>query len=134
MILLWGLSTDPPLQAVQSALDRLGKEYLLLEQREILQTEIDLVIGCDVSGTVRCQGHEIRLENVSACYLRPDDTRKLVETAGPAMLRHAIEVEDALLSWTEITPALVINRVSAMGSNSSKPYQLELIRALGFRT
>jgi glutathione synthase/RimK-type ligase-like ATP-grasp enzyme len=32
----------------------------------------------------------------------------------------------------EITPALVVNRLSAMATNSSKPYQLGLIRQLGF--
>ena len=67
----------------------------------------------------------------SACYLRPDDTRQLVESEE---LEHALQADDALFSWSEITPALVINRPSAMGSNSSKPYQLELIRQLGFLT
>jgi glutathione synthase/RimK-type ligase-like ATP-grasp enzyme len=42
------------------------------------------------------------------------------------------KVEDAMQCWAEITPAFVINRPSTMGSNSSKPYQLDLIRSLGF--
>jgi glutathione synthase/RimK-type ligase-like ATP-grasp enzyme len=41
-------------------------------------------------------------------------------------------LHDALLQWMEITPARVINRTAAMASNSSKPYQMQLIRQNGF--
>ncbi|MGH3932082.1 MAG: ATP-grasp domain-containing protein, partial [Pseudonocardiaceae bacterium] len=34
--------------------------------------------------------------------------------------------------WADVTPARVINRYVAMGSNFSKPYQLQLIREHGF--
>jgi glutathione synthase/RimK-type ligase-like ATP-grasp enzyme len=58
----------------------------------------------------------------------------MVAAAGPGSpaWEHACLVEDILASWSEITPAFVVNRCEAMASNSSKPYQLELIRDLGW--
>jgi glutathione synthase/RimK-type ligase-like ATP-grasp enzyme len=131
MILLWGLENDSPLNAVRDALDRLDQRYFFLNQRHVARTEVEFEASREVKGRVRCGGGELRLEQVSACYLRPDDVRHLVDEVG---LEHALQADDALLSWSEMTPAQVINRPSAMGSNSSKPYQLELIRQLGFLT
>ena len=47
--------------------------------------------------------------------------------------RRALELGDLLLSWAELTPALVLNRPSAMASNDSKPCQSSWIESLGFR-
>jgi len=44
-----------------------------------------------------------------------------------------VELDDALISWCELTPALVVNRPAAMSSNESKPYQAGLIAAAGLR-
>jgi glutathione synthase/RimK-type ligase-like ATP-grasp enzyme len=41
-------------------------------------------------------------------------------------------LHDTLSRWIEITPALVVNRSTPMGSNASKPYQLQLISQHGF--
>ena len=38
-----------------------------------------------------------------------------------------------LTSWAELTPALVVNRPTAMAANGSKPYQASWIESLGFR-
>lgn len=131
MILLWGLENDPPLQAVRYALDKMDRSYVFLDQGSVRGMNVEFEAAYEVRGHVRCDGLHFRLEEVTACYLRPDDTRQLVESEE---LEHALQADDALFSWSEITPALVINRPSAMGSNSSKPYQLELIRQLGFLT
>jgi glutathione synthase/RimK-type ligase-like ATP-grasp enzyme len=48
--------------------------------------------------------------------------------------RHALGVEDCLLSWAELTPALVVNRPDTSAGNSSKPYQAAQIRSIGFAT
>lgn len=45
-----------------------------------------------------------------------------------------MSVEEVLLSWAEITPALVVNRPGDMAGNTSKPYQSRAIRELGFHT
>ena len=76
------------------------------------------------------------LEKVTAAYVRPYDPLGVpaVANAGQqsAEGRHAVAVYEALRLWSEMTSALVVNRLSAMASNGSKPYQLELIRAAGF--
>lgn len=138
MIVLWGLSGDPPLAAVWMALVRLGAQVAFLNQAMLLKTEIDLRVDRRVGGRVRIGGQTIDLAAVTSIYLRPHDSRRLpvVERAGPdsPIWRHALHLEEALSSWVELTPALVVNRPSRMASNGSKPYQAALIDAMGFRT
>ena len=135
MILLWGLPGDRPLAAVYHALKRLGADTLLLDQREVLHTEVELCVGATVGGTLRIRGQEIGLSSIGAVYLRPYDSRELpaIAGAGPESQawRHALEVEDLLTSWIELTPALVVNPPAAMATNNSKPYQANWIRSRG---
>ena len=42
-------------------------------------------------------------------------------------------MDDILSAWSQITPGLIVNRFDAMAANSSKPYQLQLIRNFGFK-
>lgn len=76
------------------------------------------------------------LERVTAVYLRLMDDRFLPELDGQppqAPARIASRAFHELIGqWADITPARVINRYLAMGSNFSKPYQLPLIREHGF--
>lgn len=135
-IVLWGLSGDDPLAAVRDALRWRGQAPFFLDQGAILRTEVELTIGSALEGRVRAGDTVIDLDAVTAVYLRPYDARQLpcVIRAGhdsPAW-RHAVNVEEALLSWIELAPALVINQPSAMATNSSKPYQAALIRLYGF--
>lgn len=135
MILLWGLATDPPIAAVREALKALGVPFTHLEQRDVLRTTVELNVGGPLTGFVRCGKQKIDLATVTACYLRPDDTRALKDVAaageGSPAWNHAVRVEDALLCWADITSSFIISPPSAMSSNGSKPYQLELIRAHG---
>ena len=39
---------------------------------------------------------------------------------------------ESLVNWLEVAPLRVMNRLSAMGSNQSKPYQAQLIAQAGF--
>ncbi|MEH2239737.1 ATP-grasp domain-containing protein [Nostoc sp.] len=141
LILLWGISEESPLAAVYSELTRLGIPTVFLDQRDILDTEIELSVGdvlqLPVQGQIRIKYQKIDLSEITAAYLRPYDSRRLPQIAeaganSPAW-QHAIAVDDTLMSWSEITPALVLNRPSAMAANGSKPYQLEQIRSLGFK-
>jgi glutathione synthase/RimK-type ligase-like ATP-grasp enzyme len=136
MILLWGLAGDSPLAAVRNELARMERTAILIDQRAVLDTSIELHAGEDVACTVEWNGLRANLKKVTAAYLRPYDPLGVpaVASAGrdSAAARHAIAVYETLRVWSEMTSALVVNRLSAMGSNSSKPYQLELIRAAGF--
>ncbi|BAY24724.1 hypothetical protein NIES2100_45210 [Calothrix sp. NIES-2100] len=140
LILLWGISEESPLAVVHSELTRLGIPTVMLDQRDILDTEIELCVGdlqLPVQGQIRTWYQKIDLSEITAAYLRPYDSRRLPQIAGsgansPAW-QHAIAVDDALMCWSEITPAFVVNRPSAMAANGSKPYQLEQIRSSCFK-
>lgn len=136
VILLWGIEEDGPLAAVHGAVNRLGAPVTFLDQHAILETEIDLCVGAEVMGVLRAGNQRIDLTAVSAAYLRPCEVWHLppVSRAGPGSRswRHAVAVIDALWSWAELAPVLVVNRPNAMAANQSKPYQANQIRSLGF--
>ena len=137
LILLWGIGSEGVLKAVRGELDRLGAIPILIDQRDILDTEIELDISGSVRGLVRTRDEVVSLPEVTACYVRSYDWRELpaIAAAGPdsSAWRHSAEVEDLLSCWSEITPALVVNCPAAMAGNCSKPYQLAQIHEFGFR-
>jgi hypothetical protein len=131
-VLLIGIPSEPPLEMVAAALDRLGLPYLLLNQREV--GRIHACVAVDrgtVSGVVQTAGTTVELEIFGGVYSRVMDHQLLpeIEPLLPedALRRHADRVHEALSVWCELTPARVVNRLSAQGSNASKPYQAQLI-------
>ena len=136
LILLWGLPADSPLAAVRAELQNLDIPSVLLDQREILQTQVKLSVGEKITGEIFTPTHRIDLSQVTAVYLRPHDSLRLptITKAGPntSPWQHATAIDNALLSWVEMTSALILNRPSAMAANNSKPYQLQHIRKFGF--
>jgi RimK-like ATP-grasp domain len=137
LILLWGIGSESTLAAVLGELDRLGATAILIDQRDILDTEIELDISEHIGGWIRTRDRVISLSEVTACYVRSYDWQDLpaIAAAGPdsSAWRHGAAVGDMLLCWSEITPALVVNRPAAMAGNCSKPYQLAQIHTFGFR-
>jgi hypothetical protein len=136
VILLWGISNDGPLRAVRAALHARGEPVCLFDQRETPRTTLDLRVGSSVQGTLHLAEGLFALEGITSVYARPYDVRQLpdLQDAGPfsPLWRHGLALDDALQTLVELTPALVINRPSAMASNGAKPYQAALIRAAGF--
>jgi glutathione synthase/RimK-type ligase-like ATP-grasp enzyme len=136
MILLWGLAGDRPIASVRNELARLERTAVLIDQRAVLETSVEFSVDAEVACVVELGGLRLDLEKVTAAYVRPYDPLGVpaVAEAGQhsAEGRHAAAVYEALRLWSDMTSVLVVNRLSAMGSNSSKPYQLELIRAAGF--
>jgi hypothetical protein len=137
VILLWGLPGDRPLATVHAALGRLGAATFFVDQRRAPETRIELTVRPDVDGALEIDGRRLDFGAVRAAYVRPYDSRRLqrVARAGHESRewQTAIEVEDLLLSFCELTPALVVNRPSAMAANGSKPYQAGRIASFGFR-
>jgi hypothetical protein len=135
-IVLWGLAEDPPLAALRAALERRGTSYRFLDQRSALTTRLGLSVGAAVDGMITCPDQRICLGDVSALYVRPHDSRRLARVADRPedAEAHALDLDDALYGWAELTRALVVNRPSAMASNTSKPYQAQIIRASGLAT
>jgi RimK-like ATP-grasp domain len=137
LTLLWGHSSEGPLAAVLRELNALGATTSVIDQGDVLETEVELEISEKVGGTIRTQCQVVDLTKVTACYMRPYDWQDLpaVAAAGTdsSAWRHAAAIHEALSCWSEITPGLVVNRLAAMASNGSKPYQSAQILRFGFR-
>jgi hypothetical protein len=136
MILVWGLPGDSPIAEVHAALEAIGQPAFFLDQRRAPETRVQLRVQPAVSGWLEIDSQVLDLTAVRAAYVRPYDSRRLraVASAGPESpeWQAALGVEDVLLSFCDLTPALVVNRPSAMAANGSKPYQSRLIGSLGF--
>jgi hypothetical protein len=136
MILLWGIAGDGPMDLVRRALERRGAGAVFLDQQEILQDEIELTVEEHARGRLRVGKRDLDLEEIRAVYVRPYETRCLapMEKAGEGSpeWKRGLQFEGALACWSELTEAFVVNRLSAMGTNGSKPYQASLIRSCGF--
>jgi glutathione synthase/RimK-type ligase-like ATP-grasp enzyme len=136
MILLWGIAADRPLELVRSALANTNVPVVFLDQQSVLKARIAISMDEGLHGSLRCPEWAVALESITAVYLRPYDVRRMAvladEKQDSTAFQHALRFEDALTCWTEMTPALVVNRPSAMSSNNSKPFQLQLIRNAGF--
>jgi hypothetical protein len=111
---------------------------LLLDHRNVLDTELDIAIDAGLHGRIRIAGEEWNLGEVTAAYVRPPDPRSqpAVRQAGEGSViwQHALALDDALNGWLELTDALVVHRGSAMAANNCKPLQAMQIRSLGFET
>jgi len=136
MILLWGLPGDPPLAKVRAALGRRGATVAFIDQRAVLETEIELTVDGAVEGVVRTPGRVIPFGQVTSAYVRPYSSTQLpaIERAGQFSdaWRHALGIDDALITWADLTPADIVNRPAAMASNNAKLYQAMFIQAAGF--
>jgi hypothetical protein len=136
-VLLWGVSSDPPISAVEAALRGFGFPSLLLDQRNAPDTELTLSVAGEIEGALRLEGETFDLSMFQSVYLRPQESRALpdaTEAAEDRALRHVLAVEDMLLSWCDLTQLLVINRPRDMAANNSKPFQAAWIESLGFKT
>jgi hypothetical protein len=134
MILVWGVPRDPPVAAVTAALARLGQPVFFVDQHDAFAAEMDLRVDREVSGVLRLPAGDVDLAKITAAYIRPYETSRLptVAEAPPALQARVAALDEALLCWSEVTPARVVNRPAAMASNQSKPYQSALIQAQGF--
>ena len=134
MILLWGAPGDDPLEAITAELARRGASMTFLDQRDVLDQRIELTIGDSIGGTIWHRDTPVRLDEIDSLYTRIYDARQLspVAEAGPEAWIRVQEIESAIWAWAEETPALVINRPTAMASNGSKPYQSAVIEQCGF--
>ncbi|MDX1251329.1 MAG: ATP-grasp domain-containing protein [Gammaproteobacteria bacterium] len=137
MILLCGIPTETPIAMVREELDGLGVPYAVFNQRHFSATELEFAIsGNRVTGRITIDTQDYRLEDICGVYTRLMDDQVLPELkdepAGSPRRRYCRALHDALMRWCEIMPGRVVNRTGPMGSNSSKPYQAQLIREQGF--
>lgn len=138
MILLCGIPSESPMTLVQEALDRLNVRYMFFNQRRSHEVMIDFKFENGRVTGVLTLGDDgpVRLEDICSVYTRLMDDQLLPELRQELehseKRTHCRALHDTLTRWCDIGPARVVNRAGAMGSNSSKPFQLQLIREHGF--
>lgn len=130
MILVFGNIGDEPTAYVCSRMMDRDVDFMLLDSRQYPQ-ELNFTWGTEggeVCGFVRQGTRTVDLSEVSSVYLRNMDTLpnlgEVVSTE--EALRNANNL-GALQYFTEFAPILIVNRFSAMATNSSKPYQAQII-------
>lgn len=128
MILLLGIPSEPPLAMVREAVERIGAKYVLWNQRDAARTRL-------VDSSMWVGDYRIDLSTIGGVYVRLADHTVLpeFENGDPETLQRVELLHRHLLSWLDVTDALVLNRVDAMVSNASKPYQGQLIAACGLK-
>ena len=124
MIVLFGSLADEQLAAAVVALADRGADLLLIDPRdEPANTGLAFEPATDpLGGWLRCGERSIALADVSSVYVR--DT-------GPIREPRSRERHVALCGLLDSWPALVVNRPCAAASNSSKPYQTQVIASCG---
>jgi RimK-like ATP-grasp domain len=137
MILVCGIPSETPLRMVTSRLEELGVPFVLFNQREFAKCEIWFEVrGTEITGELRIGGRTYKLQDFTGVYPRMMDDRFLPELSSEptesSLRNYCRSFHDTLMHWMEIAPALVINRCAPMASNSSKPYQAQLIGKEGF--
>src|ERR1700674_1317099 len=103
LVLLWGLPADSPLAAVHAQLVGTGVPTRLIDQRDVLDTRVRLSVGSELHGSVWVRGEELVLDEVTAVYVRPYDSTRLLHLveagAGSHAWRQAAAVDAAIMSW-----------------------------------
>ena len=138
MILLCGIPSETPLRMVTDRLKSAGAKYVMLNQREFEQCDIWFEVNSKgVEGELRIRNKVHKLQNFGSAYQRLMDDNCLPEVeneaADSALRKRCRRFHDTLTRWLEIAPGMIVNRCAPMCSNSSKPYQTQLIREQGFR-
>jgi hypothetical protein len=136
-VLVWGLALEPPIAAVRAQLEAQHTPAIFIDQHRIADLGLRLLVDVDgVHGCLNTPDGAYDLRTVSAMYARPYDSRLLpgIQMCGSdsQAWRHAAAFDAALWAWTDVTPALVVNRLGPTSTNGSKPYQLDRIRGAGF--
>lgn len=122
---------------VRGELDKLGLPYAIFNQREFDHAHMSFEIsGERVTGQLRIRSNTYNLEDFVGVYTRLMDDQLLPEIRheppDSQRRRYCRALHDTLIRWCEVARARVVNRAEPMGSNYSKPYQLQLIRDQGF--
>ncbi|NJL52653.1 MAG: glutathione synthase [Hydrococcus sp. SU_1_0] len=137
MILLCGIPSETPLAMVREQLNKLNADYVWFNQRHFAEMAIEFKISAShLTGQLQIENQSYRLEDFAGVYTRLMDDSYLPELKdepeNSPKRNYCRTLHDTLNRWSEITPARVVNRIVPMGSNFSKPYQLQLIREYGF--
>lgn len=143
-VLVWGVPSESPVALLLGALARRGADPVVVHSGRPERTEVRLHADASapLTGTLSTDGRSVPVEALTGAYLRPTEPEIVPGLAGRAAddpaKRHAARVFHALSAWAEaagpLTGAHVANPLSAMASNTSKPYQAQVVVRHGFDT
>lgn len=141
MILVAGIADEGPTARIVEALEAIGANYCVFDQRHAAEANIQIEIadetgGGAIAGVLTIGSETIRLEEVGAIYLRLMDDNLLSDVEclpldAPARL-HCRRLHELLVCFAGIASGRILNRPCDMSSNQSKPFQAHAIRAEGF--
>lgn len=124
------IGSDSPCELLVQSLRHQGVQPLWLRpETEAPQLPRHALAGGRLTGSFAHGGRSQALEAIQGIYLRP------FGRPGSGSQASALQQQLWCQAWAELGelfPGTVVNRVSAMGSNASKPYQLRLLAGLGF--
>jgi len=130
MILLYGIPGEKPFEMVADAIEAINGTCVILDQRKFDQIDFILQIrnGC-MQGELSIGHLSYGLSAFSGIYNRAIDFGSLpaAKHLAPEAYKKYATLFDKINQWIECCDSKVVNRISAMTSNASKPYQLTLI-------
>lgn len=131
MIVFYGRTDDPPLSKAIDAARDMQIAHVVLDMTHLARDDIFLEIGDEgMRGYIITSHQRIHLADIDAVYARP---LALPLQGHDLLARARVQVfQDAFMEWLDVAPALIVNRPSAMESNSSKPFQSQSIAEAGF--
>lgn len=135
MVLLWGSLHDSPMQEVKEELERVNAPILVVDQKNVLQSQMHLNLLSN-SGTIEYCDKKYNCSDIQSAYIRTYDFTKFASFKStdyndPSFYK-AAQFEQQMTLMLEHHGGVVVNRISNGYSNCSKPYQMEIIKGLGF--
>src|SRR5689334_18483550 len=114
MVLLWGLREDGPMAAAIRHLDQYGTPFVFVDQRRSPEYLFEHEAAGTISGKISAGSSSLDLNEIRSAYIRPYscadlDTFSDLDTSS-AMWKRAVEFEQSMFSWCELTPVTVVNR------------------------
>jgi len=132
MVLLYGVPGDGPFELIADALEYAEIPFVTLNQRKFEVVDFSFQhTNKEVSGILTIEDNSYDLQEFTGIYNRAVDFSMLPEAKAfspdsARFTQYALSFQ-LLNQWIEINNCRVLNKASAMSSNSSKPYQLLLI-------
>lgn len=133
MVLLYGVPNDGPFELIADALEEASIPFVILNQRRFNDVDFGLHYkNGRLQGELTINSESYDLNRFTGIYNRAIEFAALPEAH--ALKSNAEELKRAnagftlLNDWLEVCDKRVVNKTSAMSSNSSKPYQLSLIQ------
>jgi hypothetical protein len=140
-VLVWGIPSESPVTLLLNALARRGADAVVVHSAHPERCDLRLHAdaGTDLAGVLTVDGRSVPVEALTGAYVRPIEPELVPGLARDDEARgHASRLYRGLTAWAEaagpLSGAHVANPLSSMASNTSKPYQAQVIIRHGFAT